>query len=167
MVLAMSVTVAKLMPHYAAPALGAMTILFVTAARFFSQLHRKGVRFGHALTVVMFVAVALSALVQLTFPHRETGWFDERVAIQERLAANGRHFVLVEYGPNHLRPDAEWVHNEPDVDASAVVWGRSLGPTEDEAFARYYAGRQGWRLRVDSDAGPFELVPFELQAGTR
>lgn len=149
-------------PHYIAPAAGAVAILYVNSARFYARAHRRGIKGGRILLGMIFATLLISTLVQLTtdaVSPEKNSWAWNRAAIQRRLAAEGSHFVLVEYGPRH---DAgrEWVYNEADIDASPVIWARSLGEAEDAAFMKHFANRRGWRLRVDDDMGPHEVVPI-------
>jgi hypothetical protein len=160
--IAMSLTLYAAMPHYIAPAVGAIAILFINGARFLRQVHRRGIRHGGTVVAMVFAAIVLSAVLQVTtawLPINRQSWRWERERMQQRLAAEGRHFVLVDYGPRH-HANAEWVYNGADVDGAPVVWARSLGDASDAEFAQYFADRKGWRLHIDRDDGPFELTPY-------
>lgn len=66
--------------------------------------------------------------------------------IEERLEnLPGHHIVLVSYGPKHDLYE-ELVYNHADIDASKVIWARSLGASEDAALIRCYPDRQVWSL---------------------
>ena len=66
--------------------------------------------------------------------------------VEERLEKlPGRQLVLVSYGPKHDLYE-ELVYNRADIDASKVIWARSLGPSADRALIRRYPDRQVWSL---------------------
>jgi len=62
----------------------------------------------------------------------------------------GRQLVLVSYGSHH-DPWEELVYNRADIDASGIVWARSLGPEKDNALIRYYLNRTVWLLEEDGE----------------
>jgi hypothetical protein len=37
----------------------------------------------------------------------------------------GRHLVIVRYGPRHSEHD-EWVYNEAEIDGARVLWARDM-----------------------------------------
>jgi hypothetical protein len=159
---ALSVTLYAWMPHYAAPAVGAIAILFVNSARFFGQVHRRGIKFGRSVPTMVLAAIVLSAVLQLTaawLPMNRQSWRWKRERMQRQLASDGRHVVLVNYGPGH-HANREWVYNGADIDGAPVVWARSLGAASDSALMQYFADRRGWRLSIENDDGPFSLMPL-------
>jgi hypothetical protein len=160
---ALALTLFVSQAHYAAPAAAAWCILLTHAARHAAQLRWRHVMTGRGVVRIIFACLVLSFLGQaavsrLRLPRaRETAWPWRRQEIERSLARNGKHLVLVEYGPRHL-PDKEWVFNQADIDAAPVVWARSLGEAADAGLRRYFAGRTMWRLRIDDDYGSFTLV---------
>jgi hypothetical protein len=166
--IALVLTLYTMQPHYAAPAAAAWTLLLVRAARYLAQFRWKRVMAGRNLVRLVFACLVASAMIQMAFSRvrlrgaRES-WPWRREAIERSLAASGRHLILVDYGPAHLA-DKEWVYNRADIDASTVVWARSLGAAEDARLRQYFAGRTEWRLHVDDDQGPFNLAPLEPMA---
>jgi hypothetical protein len=77
-----------------------------------------------------------------------------RIAINRRLAESpGKQLVFVRLGPTHLL--REWIHNDADIDGSAVVWALDLGPEEDAKLLSYYPHRTPWV--VEPDAKPPRL----------
>ena len=71
-----------------------------------------------------------------------------------------KQIVLVLYeGDSRTR---EWVYNEPDIDASKVVWARFMNPGKNQELLDYYPDRRPWLLEI-SDAPP-HLVPYDAGA---
>ena len=73
----------------------------------------------------------------------------ERAGLLADLKAMpGDHLVFVDYGPNH-NVHEEWVYNRADIDASRVVWARSIDSDRDRELIDYFSGRVVWYLKVD------------------
>lgn len=70
--------------------------------------------------------------------------------IQRLEKLGGRHLVLVRYKPNHDVHE-DWVFNHADIDASAIVWARDMGPEDNRELLAYYPDRQVWLLEPDVD----------------
>jgi hypothetical protein len=87
----------------------------------------------------------------------QTGRTRRTLVINELARSPGRHLVFVRYWPGHIFQD-EWVYNDADIDASAIVWARDLGP-EDEKLRQYYPDRKAWLL--EPDALPPKLSPYQ------
>ena len=86
-------------------------------------------------------------------PHR-----DERANVEDWLMKRpGKQLVIVSYLPSH-NPDQEWVYNGADIDGSKVVWARSIGPKQDAELAKYFTGREIWRLTADFY--PARVLPY-------
>jgi len=79
--------------------------------------------------------------------------------VKQLAAIPGRHVVFVRYGPTHSFL-SEWVYNTADIDASRIVWARSMGPADDAEVARYYKDRQTWI--ADVEANSVRLAPYRL-----
>ena len=69
--------------------------------------------------------------------------YDRWPSEQRLRAAEGRHLVVVRYGPS-AKMRMEWVYNEADIDASKVVWARDMGEAANRELIRYYPDRQVW-----------------------
>ena len=70
----------------------------------------------------------------------------------------GSHLVIVRYKKNHNFAGRDWVYNEPDIDASDIVWARDMGGAKNEELVGYFENRQVWLLEADSD--PPKLVCY-------
>ena len=83
-----------------------------------------------------------------------------RVQVANRLASlGGRHVVFIRYEPGHDFQD-EWVYNAANVDASSIVWCRTIAPPDDKEVMRYYKGRHFWVADVGNNE--VRVSRFEL-----
>jgi hypothetical protein len=69
----------------------------------------------------------------------------EPAAIAGQLPT-GNHLVFVRYPPA-ADGQGDWVYNEPDIDASRIVWARDMGDA-NVRLIRYYPQRQPWLYNV-------------------
>jgi hypothetical protein len=151
--------------HYAAPLVAPLLILHTAAAQRLALLSLGRVPAGRYLLHGVLACTLVSALVPpfvraARSSTRPEKWYERRVGIERGLEASGvPHLILVDYGPAH-RPNKEWVYNRAEVDASPVVWARSMGADEDARLLQYYPDRAVWALHVTDDDGPFELQPL-------
>ncbi len=158
-----------LLLHYAAPVVGAYSILLTLSARHLSVLRIWRINAGRRLVqavAIFTVASALATVLLFGRSHalRFKDWEWQRAAMQKRLEGTAqKDLVIVDYGPKHIG-DFEWVYNAADIEASPVVWARGMGPREDLKLVRRFTGRQAWHLRVDDDMGPFALAPIDSTA---
>jgi hypothetical protein len=90
---------------------------------------------------------------------RDPSWHFERARLNEELGRQGRHLIIVRYGPHH-DPYQEWVYNKADIDASDVVWAREMDHAENMKLIEYFNERNIWLLNVGNDEWPPRLVPF-------
>jgi hypothetical protein len=155
-------------PHYAAPALGLLTVLVVAGLRRLHSLRWRDRWAGRALLclIVLFypLLAGLSLIAEPGFPHYATHL--QRARLLEQLGQDGaEHLVVVRY--LHPKPGGlgheDWVFNEADIDASRVVWARERGPQEDRWLLDYYAGRRAWLLEVEVDRQRYRLSPHPLR----
>jgi hypothetical protein len=155
-----------MLPHYAAPALGAYVILLTMGARQLHALHVRKWRLGRTVLRVVQLWVLVNAVLSVaaygrTRDARLERWQWQRSRMVKELTSSGQqHLVVVTYGAKH-HPNAEWVYNAADIDASPVVWARSMGDERDAQLLKYFGERRVWRLHVSNDNGPFRLEPFD------
>jgi hypothetical protein len=138
-------------PHYAAPALGATTLLIVEGLRQARQLPWGS----------WFVAAICAASLATPVMHggARVGDGRARQAIVDRLLADGgNHLILTRYAFRH-NPGDEWVYNGADIDASPVVWAREMDPLSNRRLLDYFAGRRVWLAQPDTT--PPELTPYD------
>jgi hypothetical protein len=82
---------------------------------------------------------------------------DRRAAIQRQLEQSpGKQLVFVRYSPQHAFH--EWIHNDADIDRSAIVWAADLGQDVNEILRHYYPDRTAWLMEPDQH--PPSLTPY-------
>ncbi len=151
----------EFLPHYAAPA----TVLFyiVAAGAIRSLWHWKpGGAWLSPLKWALLAGIAFSLLFTAFQPeHRFL--YDKRDFQAQRARvlsflerAPGKQLVFVRYGEKH-EIHHEWVYNRADIDGSAIIWARSMGPQEDAKLMAYYADRHVWLLEEN---GAEKISPF-------
>jgi hypothetical protein len=138
-------------PHYWAPF---APLLFVIAAvglrsiDYYGRVRLNGWRLAPMIVGLQITLFAVAAVKYAMTP--PPAWAAQRAAIAEQLELSpSQHVVLVKYGENH-NCHAEWVYNAADVDASKVVWARSMNPTRDAELLRYFSARQAWLLEPEA-----------------
>jgi 4-amino-4-deoxy-L-arabinose transferase-like glycosyltransferase len=130
--------------QYVAPAVGAVLILVVSAARELAYWSKAA-----GWLVLMFAIFVFAALSVRSAGNVDQGSGRARIALS--LAKEpGRQLVLVRYLPHH-RVDDEWVENEADIDHAKTVWARDPGPGQDRDLLDYFRDRTVWRLTVGHD----------------
>ena len=146
-----------LRPHYLAPALGWFVLLATIGLRELSRLKSGGLPIARTVFVAQLVGSAM------WMPHLAKDLARppdalQRESILARLRVEpGKHLVLVRYGPRH-DPLVERVVNEPDIDASRIVFARSRDDAGDARIIGYFADRRTWVLLDDGTR--VELRPF-------
>lgn len=150
--------------HYGAPAVGPLVILFTESARRLRMFRTRRSHFGVMILRLVFACGVLWAAASFsanlrTRDSERRHWAVRRAAIQRELESSDRkHIVIVDYGPKHSTL-WEWVYNEADIDASAVVWARSMDRERNARLLTYFSDRTAWTLHIDNDNGPFRLQP--------
>jgi hypothetical protein len=153
-------------PHYAAPVTSLVFFVVIQSARHLRlRVWRRRCRRPMALLrAIGLLVVPPALLVWMFLQQREPppGWGYTRAALLDSLKQRGgRHLVIVCYGPAH-NPNLEWVYNEVDIDGSAVVWARDMGPDGNRELLDYYhrlqPDRRAWRLAAD-ERRPGEPFP--------
>lgn len=148
-------------PHYAAPLTAALYGLVVQCARHLRDARWRSRPFGLLLVrgvpLVCFTTLVVRAAAPSFFPvdHASHSWCCvgpgnlDRARIEQDLKATGSpNLVIVRYGPAH-QVSNEWVYNDPDIDASPVVWAREMTPGEDRRLITYFKHRRVWMLEPD------------------
>ncbi len=149
-------------PHYAAPASSLAILLVVESLRQAQLVKWHGRRVGRflvrtALPLLLVSALASAALALYLAPSH---WGQDRFKIERGLGQDeGRHLIIVRYGPQHLLKE-EWVYNRADIDAAKVVWAREMDHRSNMKLLEYFNGRRIWLL--EPDRIPRRLVPYPV-----
>jgi len=146
--LAINCTETWILPHYIAPVLPLVWIVVVESLVLLVSL---GSRWSRAVAIASIVS-CLFGSTSLIFSrvlrniHHDVAW--PRSQVVDKIAGiPGKHLIFVKYLPGH-HLDEEWVYNEPDIDSSAIVWVRDLGPELNAQSLQYFAGRRMWEAEV-------------------
>jgi hypothetical protein len=156
--LAVNLTETWLLPHYLGPELPLLWIVAVAGLRWLYTHRRTAWRNCAVAAMAAVIAGNTAPLVAdiAAGHHPDFSWARARVA--SRLAPlPGKQLVIVQYLPGHS-VQQEFVYNDPDIDASHIVWARSLGADQDRALLNYYHGRHVWLLRVGATVESFQEI---------
>lgn len=153
-----------MLPHYFAPATGALYILLVQCMRQLGHWRARndllGLSIVRAIPVLAFAMILLRVTAAAAHVQIEPAWPRgnlSRAEIEHELRQmTGQQLVLVRYGPRHDL-DLEWVWNDADIDRSKVVWARDMGDAENQELLNYFKDRRVWRL--NGDDSPVKLEP--------
>jgi hypothetical protein len=151
-------------PHYAAPITGLLFALVLQSLRHLRVWRWRGRQVGRYLMPAILVAyVASSVLSLLELRGGADNWSLHRARILSELQqSEGRHLVVVRYGPEHW-PDHEWVYNEADIDGARVVWAREMVAAQNRRLLVYFNDRRVWLLEADME--PPRLSPYPVGFG--
>ena len=162
-------------PHYFAPATVALLALLLQSARHMRALGKR--RRPAMLAVLRFIPLVLVLVVSAraalpalhshdpaVFPYvswccGKPGNLDRARLLDRLNHTDGRHLVLVRYGPKH-KFMYEWVYNGPEIDTAKVVWARDMGDIPNRELIGYFPDRRVWLLVVNDDSEPPRLLPY-------
>jgi hypothetical protein len=154
-----------LLPHYAAPLAATWYALLLQAMRYLRLWRWHGkptglfmVRAVPSICCLMLLMRAAAPLVGLPLPRQwprtwcspQLGNMDRAQLLAQLKASEGRHLVIVRYGPNHDVTD-EWVYNEADIDHAKVIWARDMGVAKNGELLRYFSDRHVWLVQPDEN----------------
>jgi hypothetical protein len=155
-------------PHYVSPATCVVFLVIVNSFKWLMREKKASLHIPRAVLALSVLAVAFRLVaiplgLPLRGPQRQTSWccsrnwLNERWPFEQRLrATEGRHLVIVRYGPSD-QTRADWVFNEADIDGAKIVWARDMGPERNAELVRYFSGRRLWLAQPD--ATPPSLHP--------
>jgi hypothetical protein len=143
--------------HYAAP--GASLFILLSAMCLFALTRAPARSRAFGMLAARVIASGWIALFAVQFFRPPAPQFadpefqrERREVIGHLKEQPGNHLVLVHYSRLH-NFHYEWIYNEADIDASRIVWARSLTPEEDRKLLEYFANRTAWRLDPDPPPG--------------
>lgn len=145
--------VTYILPHYAAPVTCLLFALVVQGLRHLRLWRPRTRPVGLTMARLLPLAAALMIIARMVYTDNDP-WPQLRADMLARLKAEeGRHLVIVRYGPQHS-PLNEWVYNEADIDNAKVVWAREMDSERQRRLLDYYRDRKVWLLDVDYDYAP-------------
>lgn len=159
-----------ILPHYVAPATGALYLVVVQCIRRlrhwsppYRLMGRSLVRaipvLASAMVILRVAAAAAHVGIEPSWPKGNV----QRASVSSELRQQpGYHLVIVRYGPQHDPAGSEWVYNEANIDAAKVIWARDMGLHDNEELLLYFAGRRIWLLEAD-DPAP-HVIPYRSDA---
>jgi hypothetical protein len=148
--------------HYVAAFAGVLYLRMLHSLTRLVSWHPWGKPVGRALSVLL-VSLMVGAFCGKAFEIiRTTSYESPRHSVIQALQNQpGQHLVLLRYAPDH-NPNLEWVYNHADIDASAIVWAREMGPEQDRPFLEYFRNRKVWLLEPDQSPPKLSLYPREV-----
>jgi hypothetical protein len=159
-----------ILPHYFAPALGALGTLVALGLHRLSGLRVRGTRVGAALVGLLVTAAVIEMAPGYATAIRRAvavrhSWAATRVQIEGSLARlPGKHLVVVRYAPTH-NFHKEWVYNRAAIDDAPVVWAREMDEAHNQALFEYFRDRHIWLLMADE--APIEVRPYGRSVAAR
>jgi hypothetical protein len=156
------------LPHYFAPATGALYILLVQSMRHLWHWllrHPRRRPIGQALVRAIPVLACAMILLRVTAaavhvpiePAWPRGDLERANILRQLQQQPGLQLVIVRYAPHH-GPVREWVYNEANIDAAKVVWVRDMGRDNNEELLNYFRDRKAWLVEADNAAR--EPLPY-------
>jgi hypothetical protein len=150
-------SVAWIVPHYAAALTATLAVLLVQGIRHIRVSRFRGRPTGIALSrAIMLAAILLTPFHTIRlYTHPSV---DARAGIASQLDRTPvDHLVIVRYSPRH-NSEEEWVYNGADIDHSKTVWAREIPGIDMQPLLDYFHGRNVWLVEPD-EAVP-HLSPY-------
>jgi hypothetical protein len=154
-ILAACATIYQPEAHYLAPMWTSVTGVTLFGFRYLRTMGRKNGQWGlhlsrsfAALAVILWVAVVFAVLTY-RLPEFAATWKQNREMINE-MVTDGKTKALIFVKYEGAWASNEWVYNAADIDQSAIIWARSLGPQKDRKLLDYYAPqhRKLWLVKI-------------------
>jgi hypothetical protein len=137
---------------------------FVLNAFRLTLWHNK--RSGHfilRLTPLLAIAALLVSLHVTIKKGSSSTWPNRRAQLLQQLKQkDGKHLIIVSYGPGHSFHD-EWVYNEADIDGAKVIFARAIDNTQDCQLVGYFKSRRIWLLEVGAEESMPNLKSYPLR----
>jgi hypothetical protein len=154
------------LPHYFAPATGALYILVLQCMRQLWHWNPQGRAIGRALVrpipllacamiLLRVTAAAAHAPIEGTWPR---GNLKRAEILQQLDELPGPHLVIVRYAPHH-NFHYEWVYNRADIDHAKVAWAREMDAQANQELLQYFRDRKVWVLEADSPSPHLVAYP--------
>jgi hypothetical protein len=153
--------------HYAAPMTALIFVLMLQAMRQLRLWRWRGRQTGRLMVWTILMICVASFLVAFAQQMRSSRAAEHHVRfprasiLAQLKETNGRHLVMVRYGPAHT-VEKEWVYNEADIDGSKVVWAREMDSAQNRKLVEYFKDRHVWLVEVGRDGSSPELKPYPV-----
>lgn len=158
--------------HYAAPLTALLFAIVVQGLRHLRVWRRnsgQGLLLARAIPAICLAMIVVRVAAQpariflppdqpATMFNTSEGNVDRARLLAKLSATEGRHLVIVRYGPAHRSVMNEWVYNRADIDGAKVVWAREMDAVDNRELIRYFSGRRVWL--VEADEAPPRLSPY-------
>ncbi len=166
--LAMLMSIVWMHPHYVAPLVAPVVVVYLASARRLAQIGDGPYRAGRLLAVLLAAgwfwmgAEWYSTALAVSDPYLRPPWAKVRADVQDWLSheAPGKHVVLLRYSLRHNFHD-EWVYNGADLEGPAVLFARDMGPEQNAKLVAHYRDRKFWVAYVDSRRSPIKVGPYK------
>jgi hypothetical protein len=151
------------LPHYFAPATGALYILLVQCLRQLWHWRLGGRAIGPELVQAIPSLACVMILLRLTAvllkvpiePPWPRGNLERARILRQLQQQPGEQLVIVRYDAHH-DINLEWVYNDADIDRAKVVWARDMGADGNRELLNYFHDRSVWVVEGDSSAPQLE-----------
>lgn len=147
-------------PHYVAPLAPLFILLMVWGLRRLDTLAPKFLpRHCFSACLLAFHIYTFANVTNNYVSMPREGWQWKRDQIARQLEADDdQHLVIVRYPAGH-QVLHEWVYNAADIDASKVVWARSMSHEKNAELMDYFNGRKVWVLEAHPQSP--KLQPYQ------
>jgi hypothetical protein len=153
--------------HYAAPIIGLVFALMLQAMRHLRLWRWRGRQTGRFMVWTISM-ICLVSFVMAFAQQMRANWSAQvppRARILAQLQeAEGRHLVIVRYGPSH-QLNEDWVYNEADIDGAKVVWAREMDSAQNRKLLEYFKDRYVWLVEVGKDHSSPQLASYPVESG--
>ena len=115
--------------------------------------------------VMIYATLFVVVFVQQMREHGSAQAAHRTRLLAQLKEAEGRHLVLVRYGPQYPRsPFIEWVYNDADIDGAKVVWARDMDSAHNHELLEYFKDRHVWLVKLEKGYSSPKLVPYHLES---
>lgn len=153
----------EVLPHYSAPVAALIYLAATAALRAAWFIRPRGIPIGKWITLVSILMFVLIVQVLRTTPENrflfyKPLWIDCRKQVLSFLDRQpGQQLVFVRHGPLHDVNEI-WTFNDPDIDASRIIWVNFMSQRENQQVLDYYGGKRTvWML---DDNAELTLRPY-------
>ena len=165
-----------LFPHYLAPFTAAFYAIGLQAMRHLRIWKSSGKPVGTTLvrlTVILCVTLGGGRIFARNIGFRvaewpgndwSCSWYGPDIYGMDRshieLQLEQRPEMQLVFVRESSRRDAkdQWVYNNPNIDASKVVWAWDMGAANNYKLMQYYPGRKAWLVDMNTD--PATVSPY-------